>query len=149
MKGAEALLRALEREGVEVIFGHPGGAIMPTYDALYDSPIRHILVRHEQGGVHAATAYARASGRVGVVMATSGPGALNLVTGLADAMMDSTPVVAITGNVPRALIGTDAFQEADVTGVTMPITKHNYLVQDVNEIPRVVKEAFHLSLIHI
>jgi len=145
MKGAEALLRALEREGVEVIFGHPGGAIMPTYDALYDSPIRHILVRHEQGGVHAATAYARASGRVGVVMATSGPGALNLVTGLADAMMDSTPVVAITGNVPRALIGTDAFQEADVTGVTMPITKHNYLVQDVNEIPRVVKEAFHIA----
>jgi acetolactate synthase-1/2/3 large subunit len=145
MKGAEALLKALEREGVEVIFGHPGGAIMPTYDALYDSPIRHILVRHEQGGIHAATAYARASGRVGVVMATSGPGALNLVTGLADALMDSTPVVAITGNVPRALIGTDAFQEADVTGVTMPITKHNYLVQDVNEIPRVVKEAFHIA----
>ncbi len=145
MKGAEALLRALEREGVEVIFGHPGGAIMPTYDALYDSPIRHILVRHEQGGVHAATAYARATGRVGVVMATSGPGALNLVTGLADAYMDSTPVVAITGNVPRSLIGTDAFQEADVTGVTMPITKHNYLVQDVNEIPRIVREAFHIA----
>uniref|UniRef100_A0A7C2C352 Acetolactate synthase n=1 Tax=Thermus islandicus TaxID=540988 RepID=A0A7C2C352_9DEIN len=143
MKGAEALLKALEREGVEVVFGHPGGAIMPTYDALYDSPIRHILVRHEQGGVHAATGYARASGRVGVVMATSGPGAL--VTGLADAMMDSTPVVAITGNVPRALIGTDAFQEADVTGVTMPITKHNYLVQDVNDLPRIVKEAFHIA----
>jgi acetolactate synthase-1/2/3 large subunit len=145
MKGAEVLLKALEREGVEVIFGHPGGAIMPTYDALYDSKIRHILVRHEQGGVHAATAYARASGRVGVVMATSGPGALNLVTGLADALMDSTPVVAITGNVPRALIGTDAFQEADVTGVTMPITKHNYLVQDVNDLPRVVREAFHIA----
>jgi len=145
MKGAEALLKALEREGVEVIFGHPGGAIMPTYDALYDSKIRHILVRHEQGGVHAATAYARVLGKVGVVMATSGPGALNLVTGLADAMMDSTPVVAITGNVPRALIGTDAFQEADVTGVTMPITKHNYLVQDVNDIPRIVKEAFHIA----
>ncbi len=145
MKGAEVLLKALEREGVEVIFGHPGGAIMPTYDALYDSPIRHILVRHEQGGVHAATAYARASGRVGVVMATSGPGALNLVTGLADALMDSTPVVAITGNVPTSLIGTDAFQEADVTGVTMPITKHNYLVKDVNEIPRVVKEAFYIA----
>lgn len=138
-------MKALEREGVEVIFGHPGGAIMPTYDALYDSPIRHILVRHEQGGVHAATAYARASGKVGVVMATSGPGALNLVTGLADAYMDSTPVVAITGNVPRALIGTDAFQEADVTGVTMPITKHNYLVQEVNDIPRVVREAFHIA----
>lgn len=145
MKGAEALLKALEREGVEVIFGHPGGAIMPTYDALYDSKIRHILVRHEQGGIHAATAYARTSGRVGVVMATSGPGALNLVTGLADAFMDSTPVVAITGNVPRALIGTDAFQEADVTGVTMPITKHNYLVQEVNDIPRVVREAFHIA----
>ncbi|TBH21717.1 biosynthetic-type acetolactate synthase large subunit [Thermus thermamylovorans] len=145
MKGAEALLRALEREGVEVVFGHPGGAIMPVYDALYDSRIRHILVRHEQGGVHAATAYARASGRVGVVMATSGPGALNLVTGLADALMDSTPLVAITGNVPRALIGTDAFQEADVTGVTMPITKHNYLVQDVNDLPRVVREAFHIA----
>ncbi|WP_038056340.1 biosynthetic-type acetolactate synthase large subunit [Thermus amyloliquefaciens] len=145
MKGAEALLKALEREGVEVIFGHPGGAIMPVYDALYDSPIRHILVRHEQGGIHAATGYARASGRVGVVMATSGPGALNLVTGLADAFMDSTPVVAITGNVPRALIGTDAFQEADVTGVTMPITKHNYLVQEVNDIPRVVREAFHIA----
>ncbi|WP_038042850.1 biosynthetic-type acetolactate synthase large subunit [Thermus tengchongensis] len=145
MNGAEALLKALEREGVEVIFGHPGGAIMPTYDALYDSKIRHILVRHEQGGIHAATAYARTSGRVGVVMATSGPGALNLVTGLADAFMDSTPVVAITGNVPRALIGTDAFQEADVTGVTMPITKHNYLVQEVNDIPRVVREAFHIA----
>ncbi len=145
MKGAEVLLKAMEREGVEVIFGHPGGAIMPTYDALYDSPIRHILVRHEQGGVHAATAYARASGRVGVVMATSGPGALNLVTGLADAYMDSTPVVAITGNVPRALIGTDAFQEADVTGVTMPVTKHNYLVQEVNDLPRVVKEAFYIA----
>lgn len=145
MKGAEALLKALEREGVEVIFGHPGGAIMPVYDALYDSPIRHILVRHEQGGVHAATAYARASGKVGVVMATSGPGALNLVTGLTDAYMDSTPVVAITGNVPRALIGTDAFQEADVTGVTMPITKHNYLVQEANDIPRVVREAFHIA----
>lgn len=145
MKGAEALLKAMEREGVEVIFGHPGGAIMPTYDALYDSPIHHILVRHEQGGVHAATAYARATGRVGVVMATSGPGALNLVTGLADAHMDSTPVVAITGNVPRPLIGTDAFQEADVTGVTMPITKHNYLVQDVNDLPRIVKEAFYIA----
>ncbi|MGQ9692588.1 MAG: biosynthetic-type acetolactate synthase large subunit [Thermaceae bacterium] len=145
MNGAEALLKAMEMEGVEVIFGVPGGAIMPTYDALYDSPIRHILVRHEQGGVHAATAYARASGRVGVVMATSGPGALNLVTGLADAYMDSTPVVAITGNVPLALIGTDAFQEADVTGVTMPITKHNYQVRDVNDIPRIVKEAFYIA----
>lgn len=145
MKGAEVLLKAMEQEGVEVIFGLPGGAIMPTYDALYDSPIRHILVRHEQGGVHAATAYARATGRVGVVMATSGPGALNLVTGLADAYMDSTPVVAITGNVPRALIGTDAFQEADVTGVTTPITKHNYLVQDVNDLPRIVKEAFYIA----
>ena len=146
MTGAAMIVRALKDHGVKHIFGYPGGAVLPIYDEIFQqSDVEHILVRHEQGGVHAATAYARASGRVGVVMATSGPGALNLVTGLADAMMDSTPVVAITGNVPRALIGTDAFQEADVTGVTMPITKHNYLVQDVNEIPRVVKEAFHIA----
>ena len=146
MTGAAMIVRALNDHGVKHIFGYPGCAVLPIYDEIFhQSDVEHILVRHEQGGVHAATAYARASGRVGVVMATSGPGALNLVTGLADAMMDSTPVVAITGNVPRALIGTDAFQEADVTGVTMPITKHNYLVQDVNEIPRVVKEAFHIA----
>ncbi len=146
MTGAEVLLEALVREGVEVIFGHPGGAIMPVYDALYHrKELRHILTRHEQGAGHAATAYARASGRVGVVFATSGPGALNLTTALADAMMDATPLVAVTGQVPTTAVGTDAFQEADVTGVTMPITKHNYLVADVNDLPRVVKEAFHIA----
>lgn len=145
MTGAAAILKALERQGVTTIFGHPGGTIMPTYDALYDSPIQHILVRHEQGGVHAATAYARASGRVGVCMATSGPGALNLVTGLQDALMDSTPIVAITGNVATFLIGTDAFQEADVCGVTQGVTKHNYQVKDVNDIPRVLAEAFYIA----
>ncbi|PZA08244.1 MULTISPECIES: biosynthetic-type acetolactate synthase large subunit [unclassified Meiothermus] len=145
MNGAAAILKALEKQGVTTIFGHPGGTIMPTYDALYDSPIRHILVRHEQGGVHAATAYARASGKVGVVMATSGPGALNLVTGLQDALMDSTAVVAITGNVPQALIGTDAFQEADVCGITQPVTKHNLQIRNVNDIPRVIAEAFYIA----
>ena len=146
MTGAEVLLETLVREGVEVIFGHPGGAIMPVYDALYRRrELRHILTRHEQGAGHAATAYARASGRVGVVFATSGPGALNLTTALADAMMDATPLVAITGQVPTTAVGTDAFQEADVTGVTMPITKHNYLVADVNDLPRIVKEAFHIA----
>ncbi len=145
MNGAAAILKALEMQGVDTIFGHPGGTIMPTYDALYDSPIRHILVRHEQAGVHAATAYARASGRVGVCMATSGPGALNLVTGLQDALMDSTPVVAITGNVPQHLIGTDAFQEADVVGITQPVTKHNFQVRKVNDIPRVIAEAFYIA----
>jgi acetolactate synthase-1/2/3 large subunit len=135
----------LEREGVRVVFGHPGGAIMPIYDALYDSPIKHILVRHEQAGAHAADAYYRASGKVGVCFATSGPGATNLVTGLATAQMDSSAVVAITGNVSTALIGTDAFQEADVYGITLPVTKHNYLVKDVNDLPRVIKEAFYIA----
>ena len=145
MNGAEALLKALEREGVDLVFGHPGGAIMPTYDALYDSPIKHVLVRHEQAGAHAADAYYRASGRVGVCFATSGPGATNLVTGLATAQMDSSAVVAVTGNVPSSLIGTDAFQEADVYGITGPVTKYNYLIKEVNEIPRAVKEAFHIA----
>ena len=145
MNGAEVLIRALERQGVEVIFGHPGGAIMPVYDALYDADVRHVLVRHEQAGAHAADAYYRASGRPGVVFATSGPGATNLVTGLATAMMDSSAVVAITGNVPTSLIGTDAFQEADVYGITGPITKHNYLVKNVQDLPRVVAEAFHIA----
>lgn len=145
MTGAQAVLKALEKEGVSVIFGHPGGTIMPVYDALYDSPIQHILVRHEQTGAHAATAYARANGQVGVCMATSGPGAMNLVTGLMDALMDSTAVVAITGNVARSLIGTDAFQEADVMGVTMAVTKHNFLINEVNDIPRVIAEAFHVA----
>ena len=145
MKGSEVLLVALEREGVSTVFGHPGGAIMPVYDALYDSPIKHILVRHEQAGAHAADAFYRASGKVGVVFATSGPGATNLVTGLATAYMDSSAVVAVTGNVPSTLIGTDAFQEADVYGITAPVTKHNYLVKNVNDIPRVIKEAFYIA----
>lgn len=145
MNGAEVVLEALERQGVELAFGHPGGAIMPIYDALYDSSIRHVLVRHEQAGAHAADAYHRASGRPGVVFATSGPGATNLVTGLATAMMDSSAVVAITGNVATHLIGTDAFQEADVFGITSPITKHNYLVKNVADLPRVIAEAFHIA----
>ncbi|MFU8887083.1 MAG: biosynthetic-type acetolactate synthase large subunit [Trueperaceae bacterium] len=145
MNGAAAVLKALERQGVTTVFGHPGGAIMPIYDALYDSPIQHVLVRHEQAGAHAADAYYRASGRVGVCFATSGPGATNLVTGLATAYMDSSAVVAVTGNVPLSLIGTDAFQEADVTGVTLPVTKHNYLVKDVRDLPRVLAEAFHIA----
>ncbi len=145
MKGAEALLKALERQGVDTVFGHPGGAILPVYDALYDSPIKHVLVRHEQAGAHAADAYYRASGRVGVCFATSGPGATNLVTGLATAQMDSSAVVAVTGNVATTLIGTDAFQEADVYGITAPVTKHNYLVKNVDDIPRVVAEAFHIA----
>jgi acetolactate synthase-1/2/3 large subunit len=145
MNGAAAVLKALEKQGVTTVFGHPGGAIMPIYDALYDSPIKHVLVRHEQAGAHAADAFYRASGRVGVCFATSGPGATNLVTGLATAYMDSSAVVAITGNVPLSLIGTDAFQEADVTGITLPVTKHNYLVKDVADIPRVIAEAFHIA----
>lgn len=145
MKGAEALLKALQSQGVHTVFGHPGGAIMPVYDALYDSPIKHVLVRHEQAGAHAADAFYRASGQVGVCFATSGPGATNLVTGLATAQMDSSAIVAVTGNVATALIGTDAFQEADVFGITAPVTKHNYLVHDVNDIPRIVAEAFHIA----
>ncbi|HRN19551.1 MAG: biosynthetic-type acetolactate synthase large subunit [Trueperaceae bacterium] len=145
MTGSEVVMKMLERHGVEVIFGHPGGAIMPIYDALYDSKIKHVLVRHEQGGAHMADAYYRASGKVGVCFATSGPGATNLVTGLATAMMDSSAVVAITGNVPSGLIGTDAFQEADVYGITGPVTKHNYLVKDVADLPRVLAEAFHIA----
>lgn len=145
MNGAQVVLKALEREGVQVVFGHPGGAIMPVYDALYDSPIRHILVRHEQAGTHMADAFYRASGKVGVAFATSGPGATNTVTGLATAYMDSSAVVAITGNVPSTLIGTDAFQEADIYGITGPVTKHNYLVRNVNDIPKVIKEAFHIA----
>jgi acetolactate synthase I/II/III large subunit len=145
MKGAELVLKMLEREGVKIVFGHPGGAIMPIYDALYDSPIKHVLVRHEQAGAHAADAYYRASGKVGVCFATSGPGATNLVTGLATAHMDSSAVVAITGNVSTALIGTDAFQEADVYGITLPVTKHNYLVKDINDLPRIIKEAFYIA----
>jgi acetolactate synthase-1/2/3 large subunit len=146
MTGAQSLVRALEAVGVETVFGIPGGAILPLYDPLFDSrQIRHVLVRHEQGAGHAAEGYALATGRVGVCMATSGPGATNLVTPLADAYMDSVPIVAVTGQVPSKAIGTDAFQEADIRGITMPITKHNYLVTDPADIPRVVAEAFHIA----
>jgi acetolactate synthase-1/2/3 large subunit len=144
--GAQSLVRSLESVGAEVVFGIPGGAILPAYDPLFDSvKVRHILVRHEQGGGHAAEGYAQATGKVGVCMATSGPGATNLVTPIADAYMDSVPIVAITGQVPSAAIGTDAFQEADICGITMPITKHNFLVQSVEEIPRTIAEAFHIA----
>ncbi|MGH2663568.1 MAG: acetolactate synthase large subunit [Actinomycetota bacterium] len=143
--GARALIASLEREGVDVVFGIPGGAILPAYDPLLDSPVRHVLMRHEQGAGHAAEGYAHATGRPGVCMATSGPGGCNLVTALADAMMDSVPVVAITGQVPTSVVGNDAFQEANVTGITMPVTKHNWLVTDPGDIPGVVHEAFHIA----
>jgi acetolactate synthase-1/2/3 large subunit len=143
--GAGSLVRSLEALGVEVAFGIPGGAILPAYDPLYDSKVRHILVRHEQGAGHAATGYAQATGKVGVCIATSGPGATNLVTPIADAYMDSVPIVAITGQVARPSIGTDAFQEADIQGITLPITKHNFLIQTPDEIPQVLAEAFHLA----
>jgi acetolactate synthase-1/2/3 large subunit len=146
MSGASSLVRSLEAVGVDVVFGIPGGAILPLYDPLMDSKkVRHILVRHEQGAGHAAEGYAHATGRVGVCMATSGPGATNLVTPIADAYMDSVPMVAITGQVPSAAIGTDAFQEADIAGITMPITKHNYLVTNPDDIPHVISEAFHIA----
>jgi acetolactate synthase-1/2/3 large subunit len=145
MNGAQSLVNALEAAGVDVMFGIPGGAILPAYDPIFDSKIRHILVRHEQGAGHAATGYAQATGRVGVCIATSGPGATNLVTPLADAQMDSVPIVAITGQVPSAAIGTDAFQEADIRGVTMPVTKHNYLITDPADIPRAIAEAFYIA----
>jgi len=143
--GAQIVWEMLEREGVEVVFGFPGGAIMHTYHPLQEYNIRHILVRHEQGAAHAADGYARASGRVGVAMATSGPGATNLVTGIATAMMDSSPIVCITGQVSVPVIGSDAFQETDITGVTLPITKHNYLVTDVNDLAYVIYEAFYIA----
>ena len=146
LTGAQSLVRSLENVGAEVVFGIPGGAILPAYDPIFDSKkLRHILVRHEQGGGHAAEGYAQATGRVGVCMATSGPGATNLVTPIADAYMDSVPLVAITGQVPSGSIGTDAFQEADIVGITMPITKHNFLVQHADDIPRTIAEAFHLA----
>src|ERR1700754_1073441 len=143
--GAQSLIASLEAAGTEHLFGIPGGAILPAYDPLMDSRIRHILVRHEQGAGHAAQGYAAATGKVGVCMATSGPGATNLVTPLADAHMDSVPMVAVTGQVGAASIGTDAFQEADIRGITMPVTKHNFLVTDPDEIPRVVAEAFYIA----
>lgn len=145
LTGAETLIHALKQEKVEVVFGYPGGAVLPIYDALYRNPIRHVLARHEQGAIHAAEGYARVSGKPGVVLATSGPGATNLITGITDAMMDSLPLVIFTGQVASGVIGTDAFQEADVTGITMPITKHNYQVRDLKDLPRIVKEAFHIA----
>jgi len=145
MKGAQILVECLKKEGVEVIFGYPGGANLPIYDALYDAPLKHVLVRHEQGAAHMADGYARATGKVGVCLATSGPGATNLVTGIATAYMDSIPVVAITGQVRSYLIGNDAFQEADVCGITRPITKHNYLVKDINDLARTIREAFYIA----
>ncbi len=146
MTGAQAVVRALEMEGVDWLFGMPGGTILPIYDAIFSSEkLKHVLVRHEQVGGHAAEGYAHATGKVGVCMGTSGPGSTNLVTAIADAYMDSVPLVAITANVSRPLIGTDAFQEADITGITMPITKHNFLVTDPNDIPRTMKEAFYLA----
>ncbi len=143
--GARAVIESLAQEGVDVIFGYPGGQVLPLYDELYDADIRHILVRHEQAAAHAADGYARATGKVGVCLATSGPGATNLVTGIATAYMDSVPIVAITGQVPRSMIGNDAFQEANITGITLPITKHNYLVQDAKDIPGIFKEAFYIA----
>ena len=145
LSGAKALIRTLESQGVEVIFGYPGGATLPIYDELAKSSIRHVLARHEQGAAHMAEGYARATGKTGVCMATSGPGATNLVTGLANAYMDSSPLIAITGQVPRPMIGNDAFQEVDITGIAIPITKHNYLIKNVKDITRIVKEAFHIA----
>ncbi|WNC16518.1 biosynthetic-type acetolactate synthase large subunit [Brevibacillus brevis] len=145
VSGAETLLRCLILEQVEYIFGYPGGAVLPIYDSLYGSYFKHILTRHEQGAIHAADGYARATGKPGVCIATSGPGATNLVTGIATAQMDSVPLVCITGNVAQSLIGTDAFQEANITGITVPITKHSYFVRDVRDLPRIVKEAFHIA----
>ncbi|MGX1899937.1 acetolactate synthase large subunit [Thermolongibacillus altinsuensis] len=145
MSGADMLIEALKAEKVEVIFGYPGGAVLPIYDKLYNSGVFHVLTRHEQGAIHAAEGYARISGKPGVVIATSGPGATNIVTGLTDAMIDSIPLVVFTGQVASNVIGSDAFQEADVVGITMPITKHNYQVRDIHELPKIIKEAFHIA----
>lgn len=145
LSGAQILIKSLIEEGVDTIFGYPGGAVLPIYDALYDSDLRHILTRHEQGAIHAADGYARATGRPGVCIATSGPGATNLVTGLANAYMDSVPLVAFTGQVVRSMLGRDAFQEADITGITQPITKHNYLVKDAADMAEIVHKAFHIA----
>lgn len=146
MTGAEALLKSLEKEGVDIIFGIPGGVLLPIYDAIFSqTKIRHILMRHEQCGAHAADGYARATGKVGVCLATSGPGATNLVTGIANAYMDSIPMVAITGQVSTTVLGTDAFQEADITGITLPVVKHSYLVKSAEDLPRIIKEAFHIA----
>ncbi|GKW47645.1 biosynthetic-type acetolactate synthase large subunit [Planococcus sp. NCCP-2050] len=143
--GADILIQSLKEQGVDIIFGYPGGAVLPIYDALHRNPIRHVLARHEQGAIHAAEGYARVSGKPGVVIATSGPGATNLVTGIADAMLDSLPLVVFTGQVASTVIGTDAFQEADIIGITQPITKHNYQVKNVEDFPRIIKEAFYIA----
>lgn len=143
--GAEIFIESLKNQDVDIIFGYPGGAVLPLYDALYRNPIKHILARHEQGAIHAAEGYARVTGKPGVVIATSGPGATNLVTGITDAMMDSLPLVVFTGQVATTVVGTDAFQEADIVGITQPITKHNYQVKDVQDVPRIIKEAFHIA----
>lgn len=143
--GADLFIEALQKENVEIIFGYPGGAVLPIYDALYKNPIRHVLTRHEQGAIHAAEGYARITGKPGVVIATSGPGATNLVTGIADAMMDSLPLVVFTGQVGSAVLGTDAFQESDIVGITMPITKHNYQVKKLEDLGRIIKEAFYIA----
>src|SRR5437870_2361900 len=145
MRAADAVMEALKAEGVEVVFGLPGGANLPTYDAIYDGGIRHILVRHEAGGGHMAEGYAKATGKVGVALGTSGPGATNLVTPIMDAMLDSVPVVFITGQVRTDLLGTDGFQEADILGITMPAVKHSWMIQHPLEIPRVIHEAFHVA----
>src|SRR5262245_17959586 len=143
--GAQIIWECLVREDVATVFGYPGGAILPAYDAMLDYPIRHVLVRHEQGATHMADGYARATGKVGVAIATSGPGATNMVTGIATAMMDSSPIVCITGQVGSALIGSDAFQETDITGITLPITKHNYLVTQAADIAPAIREAFAIA----
>src|SRR3954454_13501729 len=146
MTGAEMVVRALLDQGVDTLFGYPGGAVLPIYDALFNEPkLQHVLVRHEQGAVHAAEGYARSTGKPGVVLVTSGPGATNAVTGLTDALMDSIPLVVLTGQVPTHLIGTDAFQECDTVGITRPCTKHNWLVKDVGELSRVLHEAFEIA----
>src|ERR1700761_4132763 len=146
ISGAEIVVRALLDQGVEVLFGYPGGAVLPIYDALFDEPrLKHVLVRHEQGATHAAEGYARSTGKPGVVLVTSGPGATNAVTGIVDALMDSIPLVVITGQVATHLIGTDAFQECDTIGITRPCTKHNYLVKSVEDLPRILHEAFHIA----
>src|SRR5687768_5484389 len=146
MTGAEMVMRALQDQGVEYVFGYPGGAVLPIYDALFhQDKVKHILVRHEQGAVHMAEGYARSTGKVGVVLVTSGPGATNAVTGLTDALMDSIPIVCLTGQVATHLIGNDAFQEADTTGITRPCTKHNYLVKAVDALARTVHEAFYVA----
>src|ERR671939_30912 len=144
--GADMVIKALVDQGVDTIFGYPGGAVLPIYDAIFNqNAIRHVLVRQEGGAVHAAEGYARSTGKVGVVLVTSGPGATNAVTGLTDALMDSIPIVCITGQVPTHLIGNDAFQECDTVGITRPCTKHNYLVKNVDDLPRVLHEAFHIA----